>query len=328
MSTASWSKNLLKLIGPFLFVFLLIWVIDPREAIVFIKAIDVKTALLSTLLFPVIIYAMTLPWWIICQRINLGAPLGNLFKITYISWFLSNLPISGITFIFKIIYLKEEDIPTSRVFISVTLEKLFGVIGVLIFGFFPFFYFPTNFMNSTIVWITFGFIALGICFGIVFKNRVIDIIIGILNIKFVKLAFTTTEKMESDLKKYWEKFDVRTVSSIVGISLGIGLLNSLVLFLLARAMEIQISFGFAIGCTALISLANIIPVTLNGLGTRDAILLMAFSLIGYSGEAALALSCIAFFWTFAFKLSGVFFWLRRPLPYKVFSSIRERYFQA
>jgi uncharacterized protein (TIRG00374 family) len=328
MFTASWSKNLLKLIGPFLFVFLLIWVIDPREAIVFIKEVDVKIALLSILLFPVILYAMTLQWWIICQRINLRTPLGKLFNITYISWFLSNLPMSGITFIFKIIYLKEEDIPTSRAFISVTLEKLFGVIGVLIFGIFPFFYFPTNFMNSTIVWITFGFIAFGICLGIVFKSRIINAIIGILNIRFIKHAFSTTENMESDLRKYWNEFDIRTVSLIVGISLGIGLLNSLVLYLLARAMEIQISFGFALGCTALIGLANIFPVTLNGLGTRDAILLLTFSLINYPGEAALALSCIAFFWTFVFKLSGVFFWLRRPVPYKVLSSIREKYFQA
>lgn len=326
MPISSRLKFLFKLIGPLLFIILLIWVIDPREAVGYIKAIDAKTALLSILLCPVILFAMTLQWWIICQRIRLRTPLNKLFKITYISWFLSNLPISGITFIFKIIYLKEEDIPVSRAFISVTLEKLFSVIGVLILGLFPFFYFPKDFMNSTIVWIICGVIAFGICFGIVFKNKVIGGIVGVLKIRFIKDALTTNDDLESELRKYWKEFDIRTVLLIIGISIGIGFLYSLVLFLLARAMEIQISFGFALGCTALISLANIFPITLNGLGTRDAILLLAFSSIGYLGEAALALGCIAFFWTVIFKFSGVFFWLRRPLPYKVLSSVREKYF--
>lgn len=326
MPTSSRSKNLFKLIGPFLFIILLIWVIDPGEALVYIKAIDARTALLSILLCPVILFAMTLPWWIICRRIHLTAPLSKLFTITYASWFLSNLPMSGITFLFKIIYLKEEDIPVSRAFISVTIEKLLSVIGVLILGLFPFFYFPADFMNSTIVWIIGGVIASGICFGIVFKNRVIEVIVGMLQIRFIKNAMKTRDDLESELRKYWKEFDTRTIFLIIGISIGIGFLYSLVLFLLAHAMEIQISFGFALGCTALISLANIFPITLNGLGTRDAILLMAFSSIGYSGEAALALGCIVFFWTVIFKFSGVFFWLRRPLPYKVLSSMREKYF--
>ena len=326
MSISSKSKNLLKLIGPFLFIILLIRVIDPREAASYLKALDPKSALISILFFPIIMYTMTLRWWIICQRINLKVPLNKLFNINYVSWFISNLPISGITFILKIIYLKEEEVPAGRSFISVALEKLFDVIGLLIFGLYPFFYFPKNIMNSKMLMIILGLIALGFCMGILFKNKTIEVIVSVLRYRLIKQGQNATDSFESDLKKYWSKFDVRTFFIIIVISICIGFLNSLVLYILARALEIQISFGLAVGCAALISIANIFPITLNGLGTRDAVLVLTFSWMGYPGEAALALGCVAFFWMVLFKFSGVFFWIRRPLPYKTLLSLKEKYF--
>ena len=326
MSISSKSKSLLKLIGPFLFIILLIRVIDPREAASYLKELAPKSALISILFFPVIMYTMTLRWWIICRRINLKAPLNNLFKINYVSWFISNIPISGITFILKIVYLKEEEFPVGRSFISVTLEKLFDVIGLLVFGLYPLFYFPNNIMNSKMLAIILGLASLGLCVGILFRNKIIEVIAKVLRNRLIKQGQDATDNFKSDLKKYWSKFDVRTFFIIIALSICIGFLNSLVLYTLARALEIQISFGLAIGCAALISIANIFPVTLNGLGTRDAVLVLTFSLMGYPGEAAIALGCVAFFWVVLFKFSGVFFWLRRPLPYKTLFSIKEKYF--
>jgi hypothetical protein len=93
------------------------------------------------------------------------------------------------------------------------------------------------------------------------------------------------------------------------------------------ALGIKLSFGLTVACLALIGIANIVPVTVNGLGTRDAILLIALPLAGYSKEAALALSFTAFLWSAMFKLSGAIFWLKNPLPTKAILSFKKKFFK-
>nr|MBC8392281.1 flippase-like domain-containing protein [Deltaproteobacteria bacterium] len=106
----------------------------------------------------------------------------------------------------------------------------------------------------------------------------------------------------------------------------IGLLRSLVLYILAISLNIYVSFGLIVACRALIGIANVIPVTISGLGTRDAILLLTLPLAGISKEAALALGLIAFLWTIGSKFSGVLFWLQRPLPAGSIMAIKEKLF--
>ena len=103
---------------------------------------------------------------------------------------------------------------------------------------------------------------------------------------------------------------------MIGISIAIGVLRGLVLYVLAVALHISVGFGFLIASRAIIGLVNVIPVTISGLGTRDAVLLLMLPLAGATKEAAVALGVAAFLWTIGSKFSGVFFWLMRPLPSK------------
>jgi hypothetical protein len=68
----------------------------------------------------------------------------------------------------------------------------------------------------------------------------------------------------------------------------------------------------------------VIPVSISGLGTRDAILLFALPLAGVSKEAAIALGFLAFLWTIGSKFSGVIFWFKHPLPTSSIRSIKEK----
>jgi hypothetical protein len=65
---------------------------------------------------------------------------------------------------------------------------------------------------------------------------------------------------------------------------------------------------------------------MSGLGTRDAALLLAFSLVGLPKEAALALGFAMFLWTILFKASGIFYWFKRPLPLHSVRAMRENIF--
>jgi uncharacterized membrane protein YbhN (UPF0104 family) len=128
--------------------------------------------------------------------------------------------------------------------------------------------------------------------------------------------------LHTDLKVFWSRFNVRFFLLILCISIIIGMLRALVLYVLAVAMHISVGFGLIIACRAIIGLVNVIPVTISGLGTRDAVLLLILPLAGATKEAAIALGMAAFLWTIGSKFSGVFFWLNRPLPSKSFLNIK------
>ncbi len=106
---------------------------------------------------------------------------------------------------------------------------------------------------------------------------------------------------------------------MVLIAVALGILRAFILYLLAISLNLYVGFGLIVACRALIGIVNIVPITVNGLGTRDAVLLLALPLANVSKEAAVALSCLMFLWLIITKFSGIFFWLKHPLPSKIFT---------
>jgi hypothetical protein len=130
--------------------------------------------------------------------------------------------------------------------------------------------------------------------------------------------------LEQHLAKFWSGLDLKLILLLLGISVAIGLLRSLVLYLLAVSLNIHVSFGLIVACRALFGIVNVVPITVSGLGTRDAILLPALSLSGVSKEFALALGFVAFLWTLCSKFSGIIFWFKRPLPLSSITTTKKK----
>jgi uncharacterized protein (TIRG00374 family) len=312
-SNPQW-KRLLKLIGPIFFIFLLIRVIDPGMTADLIKGLKPEIALLSMLMSPVVIAALTLRWWLTCLRLRMDTTVKNLFQISYISWFLGLVPIVGISPLSKYIYLKDEGKSSSATAVSITVDKLFDVIGLMAFGIFGLLYFPRDFFNQTYLWIIFAGMLLCGFVALAFGSKIWSALTGFFKRYTNKKLLQMGSTLSTDLAEFWSGFNLKFFLMILGLSIAIGLLRSLVLYLLAVSLSMPVGFGFIVACRALIGIANVIPITINGIGTRDAVLLLALPLVGVSKEAAIALSCLMFLWLICSKFSGIFFWLTRPLP--------------
>ena len=321
----SWKKSL-KLLGPLLFVFLFIRVVDPNQTASLLKNINPVFMLLSTLFFPLLIYLRSLRWWMISRQIELEMTLRRLFQINYIAWFLGNLPVTGISAAAKFFFLKDEGITASKAFISLTLDKLIDIGGLVLLGLFALCYFPTSLFAANILWIIIIATALLIIIGLAAGKKIWlgskQLLGKYLNKKLQRVG----SNLEGDLILFWSASGLSFFVKIIAISVGIGILRSLVMYIIAHAIGISVSFALMIACIGLIGLANIIPISISGLGIRDAILLLTLPLIGYSREAALALGFAVFLWTILFKFSGVYYWFKSPLPLKGINAIKRSFF--
>jgi uncharacterized protein (TIRG00374 family) len=317
-------KGLLKCVGPLFFIFVLIQLVDLRTAAQLIKEINPVWATISLLLSPIFLGALTLRWWLICQRLEIKIPLKELFQINYISWFIGLLPLMVVTPLSKFIYLTEKETPASTTAFSITLDKLFDIIGLISFGLFGLIYFPSGFFKEMQVWIflTVGFLAFVTI--LVFWNKIWATFIHFLKRYAGNKIRRIGKNLDIDLSEFWSRFDLAFFIFMISISISLGILRAIILYLLALALKIHVSFGLIVACRALIGIVNIIPITINGLGTRDAVLLLALPLSGVSKEAAIALSCLMFLWLIFSKSFGIFFWLKRPLPLSIFMSIKEK----
>lgn len=300
-------KGLLKFIGPIFFIYLIIRVVDPKTTANILIEIHPVTAVLSIFLFPLLIFTLTNRWWMTCRWLEMEVPFIKLFQIQYISWFLGLIPLIGVSQMAKFVYLKENKKPAGPIAASITLDKIFDVIGQLLFGLFALIYFPRNYFENAHIWIFIVIVLLLIFVMLLYWNKLWKMITNFLKNFTSKKLQRLGENLELDLSESWSRFNLKFLTSIFGISIIIGILRSLALFLLALSLGINVSFGFIVACRALIGIVNVLPITINGLGTRDAILLLMFPLVNVPNEAAVALSFLVFLWILCFRFSGIIF---------------------
>ena len=87
-------------------------------------------------------------------------------------------------------------------------------------------------------------------------------------------------------------------------------------YLLALALDLSAGFLSVTFAVALGSLITLVPISISGLGTRDAVLIAYLGTIGVSAEAALSFSLLVFM-TFYLGggLLGMLAWWLKPVPW-------------
>ena len=304
-------RRMLRLVGPVVFIYIFLKIIDPAATADLLVRINYSFALFSIILIPIVNLLITHRWWVICKRLNLKASLNQLYQIYYISWFLSALPFIGVAPVSKLLYLKNEKNSLSSSAISILVDKLCDIVGLLFFGLFALFYFSQIMPQDLQAWL-FGIAGLFIVIPLTAVSKKSRLILKKLTNKYVSKKFG--DAVENDLALFINGINLRFVTYIIFISTAIGLARSSVLYILSASLSIHVSFWMIVACRALIGIVNIIPVSINGIGTRDAVLLLCLPLAGISQESAIALGLLAFLWALLSKLTGVIFWLKRPTP--------------
>lgn len=318
------GKRFLKLLGPLFFIFLFIRVVDPQATLNALKDIRPNIALLSVVLFPVVNAALTYRWWLICNRLEMGASFNVLFQIYYIGWFLSAIPIVGVTALAKLFYLKEEKKPVAISAVSIILDKLADILGLVIFGLGGLIYLPQSLFNISFLGIIITLMLIAGMLLWIFGRKIWASAVNFLKRYTNKRLQNISSDLQADLRRFWERFNLGFFVLILIISIAIGFLRAIVLYVLAISLNISAGFGLIVAVRSVIGIVNIIPITISGLGTRDGILLLTLPLAGVTEEAAIALGLLAFLWTISSKFSGIFFWLKRPLPFYSVSDVKTK----
>jgi len=86
-------------------------------------------------------------------------------------------------------------------------------------------------------------------------------------------------------------------------------------FALAAGLGLGLGFATLVYCVTLASLVSLLPVSVSGVGTRDAALVLLFAPHGVAAPEALSFSLLYLVWSLVFSNGpGAWLWWRDPLP--------------
>ena len=96
-------------------------------------------------------------------------------------------------------------------------------------------------------------------------------------------------------------------------SLAISLAQATMLFFVTRSVGIDLSYPFMVAVSGIIGLSLLLPLSVNGVGTREAILVTAFSAVDRSTDAAIAIGLLMLVVAAIGSSPGLIEWVRRTL---------------
>ena len=97
----------------------------------------------------------------------------------------------------------------------------------------------------------------------------------------------------------------------------------LTMYLLVLSIDIHIPFLYLATCVSIAAVITLIPITISGIGTRDATLIILFSYLGLSKEPAIAFSLTILFMYAVNGLIGLVAWLKKPVSITGVSGIKK-----
>ena len=244
-------------------------------------------------------------WWLMLRPVSLVVPYLRMVSFYFIGMFFNIfLPtIVGGDAVKAILLARETGAP-ARATMSVFMERNAGLFALLSIAtvaawFAP----PVQVLGLSLLPLTLllwtGFIAANAVIANRHAYRLVDYLI----------ALTPLSRLRSRATSLYDALvPYRTARGVVSASIGLSFVFQatviLVVFLNANALAQHVPVSALAVFVPLISLAGMLPVSVNGLGIREALYLLLFGRIGIPSDVAVSLALLYFGVTLTASLPG------------------------
>lgn len=320
-------KNWHYLLGILVFA-LILYRIDLIETITIILELKIFYFIISTLLSIPVFFLRSLRWRYILLKLKIIYNFKPVMSIYFASLYLGLVTPGRLGEFTKLIYLNHDGYPFGKSLFSVIIDRLFdfillliiATIGILIFS--NLFYFPNL--------VFYGFFTLFVIIVLIIlikirKDSLQKNIIKILNFviprKFRKILITESD----DFFKNINIFSLISLLNITGITIASSLLYFLQAYFLILSLGISINFFYLVFTVSLAAIAAIVPISILGIGTRDAALIFLLSHAGIRSELAIAFSVLILLNILILAFFCLPFWLANAPPINYKKEIKNNY---
>ena len=287
------SKSFLRLaqlIGVAMFAYI-VANLDLHVIVDRLKQIQMQWLAVYVLFFAISLICKSLRWNVVLkvQKANLSNL--RVLSIAMVSSFIGLVTPGRIGEVSKIGYLREENLSFAKAAVSVVLDRLYDLAILCLLGFVGLVYFSSFFFpDLTTIVFTAALLAAGISAVFLIRRRLWDLL------KMLTQKMISPGSYES-LAEGWGAF--KNEMSAVAVAAAPGMLWYTVaayifyfgqIYALALGFGIEVPFVYLALCVALSSLLALLPISVGGLGTREATFIALLGRISIPPESAVLIS--------------------------------------
>jgi len=274
----------------------ILWKIDFNEVMQYLKNVNYWYLLLAYPFLMLNISLKSVRWNFLMRSQGVQLPLSKTLYVYLWGYYFGTVTPGRIGEISKAIYFQDKFENLGRAFVSVVVDRLYdiGIRVALLFILYPLY---SNLFEFRFI----GFLIMLVMVGA--GGIVLIRMKSIRNIVSKMSEFVIPKKFYSVIKSNISGFindmvNMITSVKVVSVTSMITFVSYLFYFIMAysiqKSFNIEMDFTYNIFCVVLTSLAAVVPISISGLGVREAVMIYLFSNIGLGKEAAVLFS-LSFF---------------------------------
>jgi len=309
-------KWLPRLIGVSIFVVVLASS-DLNQVLNTLTRMDLFYLALTPVAFALIMLIKSWRWKFLLSGQGIDFSLREAFLAYTSSFYVGQVTPGRLGEFVRVFYLLEKGYSVGTSSVSLILDRLSDLGIVLVFGYLGMFGFLGAFQGSNVVLSGLGLGGLAIGLGLALRQTEVRHTVHRMTARFL-----IPKRYQATFDIVWNDFALgvrrimankRIVVQIIVLTVLSWLLYSVLMYVLAHSVQIDIPLWFVVICVSVTALVVMIPISIFGVGTRDATLILLFSSQGLGREWAISFSFLFLLVVVANLLVGLPAWLRKPI---------------
>jgi uncharacterized protein (TIRG00374 family) len=258
-------------------------------------------------------------WQVILRMVGIPYTLWRSTAVWSIGFFAAAITPGKVGDAIRVFYVsKETGKNYGESFLTVFIDRLMDVITVVLFGMVTIILFSYYYIKISSLWIIFlgifGFFFL--LFFVMSKSLMRKIIKPIFNILTPKKY---KDQMSLNFNSFYDSLTMyirewKGTLCVLLLTFAHWVLVFCLAWYVTWMLRIDIPFGYLFIIMPMVTLVELIPISISGLGTREAAAIYFFSVVGIASAYAVSFSLTYLIMgTYLASILGFIFWLRNPV---------------
>jgi uncharacterized protein (TIRG00374 family) len=312
-----WVPLVLPVIGLGIFVWI-IRGIGVGNVVDTFRGVDPRKLLIFPPFTAFILLMHGLRWQYLMRMIGVDYSLWRSTMVWAIGFFGASVTPAKVGDALRAYYLSQDtDRSFAESFLTVVIDRLLDVIVMLVFGVVAVFVFSYYYIHLPSVWIVIvGTAAIFVLIYLLLHRQLMKKLLGpffrtLAPAKYreeLSLHFNSFYDALAVYLRGWKRTSVGFVYTLLFWAA-----VALLAYMVVRILDIDVSLRYIILMLPMMALVEIIPISISGLGTREAAVIYFFSVVGIGSTKAVAFSLMYLFMgTYLVAFVGLVAWLAMP----------------
>jgi len=232
-------------------------------------------------------------WRILLVSQGINYSLIKVFRISIVANFWGTITPGRIGEIIKLDYLLKENHQLSKSIVSILVDRIFDIATLLLFCCIGIVYFLNIFFNELkgIIYLILSIILI-ISIILLLRSGISNLLRKLLKRIFSESKYQLIENQWNEFTFELSKIKLSTIWRMTIFSAATYFFFFLMTYIVALGFNVSVPFIYLSLCISISSIISLLPVTVGGIGTREAIFIFLLEKIFITKESALLIAFV------------------------------------